>query len=258
MRTPACNMDTEFIDGQQRMVDPLHQITDHIWFFPPHSDPEVVQPGVGIILTPSETILVDAGSSPRHARQIRAVLREMEAPPVRTVIYTHHHWDHTFGGQIWDGCQIIAHEQCRALLHEHYGSQPWGHRYIQEQSYLNPAWAAGLRAMDRAVDDWGRFQLKLPNTTFTNDLTLFVNERTFHLVHVGGRHAPDSIVVEVNGVIFAGDCFYPPPLSVRQPGDTLDFAMIERLLARNAAAYIDAHGSPRTHAEFARLLDERH
>jgi glyoxylase-like metal-dependent hydrolase (beta-lactamase superfamily II) len=250
-------MEADIIDGQHRMVDLLRRITDLLWYFPPHSDPETIQPGVGIILTPRETMLIDAGNSPRHARQIRAVLRQMEAPPVSTVIYTHFHWDHTFGGQIWDGSQIIAHEHCRALLYEHYGSQPLSRRYVQEQSYLNPAWVSGLRAMDRAVDDWARFQLALPNTTFTDDLMLFKSNLTLRLAHVGGYHAPDSIIVAVDDVVFLGDCYYPPPLSIRQPGDTLDFGMIEQLLALNAATYIDAHGSPRAHAEFARLLDER-
>jgi glyoxylase-like metal-dependent hydrolase (beta-lactamase superfamily II) len=250
-------MGTDIIDGQHRVTEPLLRINDHIWFFPPHSDPETIQPGVGIILTPRETVLVDAGSNPRHARQIRAVLRQMEAAPVRTVIYTHHHWDHTFGGQIWDGSQIIAHEQCRVLLHEEYGTQPWSHRYIQEQIFLNPARTASLRALDRAIDDWGRFQLALPNTLFSSDLALYTRDLTFRLHHVGGQHAMDSIIVEAGNVLFLGDCYYPPPMSIRQPGDTLDFDMIERLLALNAATYIDAHGSPRTHTEFAQLLNER-
>lgn len=250
-------METDIIYGQHRMVEPLQQINEHIWYFPPHSDPEFIQPGIGIILTPHETVLVDAGNSPRHARQIRAVLRQMEVSPVSTVIYTHYHWDHTFGAQIWDGSQIIAHEQCRALLREHYGSQPWGRRYIQEQIFSSPVQAQGLRALDRAIDDWARFQLVLPTISFTNDMTLYSGSVTFWLTHVGGRHAPDSIIVQVGDVVFLGDCYYPPPLSLRQPGDTLDFAMIEQLLTLNAAAYIDAHGSPRTHAEFTRLLDER-
>lgn len=250
-------MGADIIDGQHRVTEPLLRINDHIWYFPPHSDPEAIQPGVGIILTPHETVLVDAGNSPRHARQIRAVLRQMEVPPVRTVIYTHYHWDHTFGGQIWDGSQIIAHEQCRPLLHEHYGTQPWSRRYIHEQIYSSPARAGGLRALDRAIEDWARFQLVLPTISFTSDLTLYAGSFSFWLTHIGGQHAPDSTIVQIGDVVFLGDCYYPPPLSLRQPGDTLDFAMIEQLLALNAATYIDAHGSPRTHAEFAQLLDER-
>lgn len=238
------------------MADILQPVADHIWFYPPNPDPEVVQPGVGVIIAESATVLVDAGNSPRHARQIRATLRMMAAPPVRYVIYTHHHWDHTFGGQIWLDSLIIGHEQCRALLAERYGSQPWSQRYIQEQSYLHPARAAALRALGRAIDDWTAFRLVSPHITFTHDLTVSVDPVEISLRHVGGRHAEDSITVQVNDTtLFLGDCFYPPPAHVRQPGETTDYAMIEDLLRRPTEHFIDSHNGPRTRSDFSRLLE---
>ena len=37
----------------------------------------------------------------------------MTGQPVRTLINTHHHGDHTFGNYLFGGATIVAHEQCR-------------------------------------------------------------------------------------------------------------------------------------------------
>lgn len=234
----------------------IQPVADNVWYYPPHPDSEAVQPGVGIVITERETVLIDAGNSPRHAYQIRAALKLMDAPPVRYVIYTHHHWDHTFGAQAWYGSIIVSHALCRALMQEHYASQPWSQRYIQEQSYLEPRRAPGLQAMNHAIADWSRFRLMLPQITFSEHMSLVLDGMSLTLKHVGGQHAADSIIVQAGEVLFLGDCCYPPPQPLRQPEDTLDFAMIESLLEINAAWYIDAHGLPRTPADVRQLLEQ--
>jgi glyoxylase-like metal-dependent hydrolase (beta-lactamase superfamily II) len=51
----------------------------------------------------------------------------------------------------------------------------------------------------------------VPEPTFTDHLTIPPDNETLELEHVGGLHAPDSIVVRVRkaSVMFVGDCFYP-------------------------------------------------
>lgn len=236
------------------MTAQLQSVREHIWYFPPDPDAQSPQPGVGIIITPNATVLVDAGNSPQHARQIRTVLREITAPPVAYIIYTHHHWDHTFGAQIWGQPIVVADEQCRTLLLETYGSHT---RHTPHQDGTESAASLASAATQRVVGDWNAFRLVPPHITFTGKLSLNVDERTISLTHIGGQHAPDSIIVRCDDVLFLGDCYYPPPMYLREPEDTLDFAMIEALLAEQAAIYIDAHGLPRTHAEFGQLLAQR-
>jgi glyoxylase-like metal-dependent hydrolase (beta-lactamase superfamily II) len=232
----------------------FQQITDRVWWYP--HDPEAIQPGVGAVITNDRTILIDAGNGPPHARMIRAALVDMDAPPVRHVIYTHFHYDHTFGGQVWVDSVISAHVQCRTLLLERYGQQPWSRHYIEGQSILEPDRAGVLRAMDQAVGDWQRFRLMPPHITFTSDMQLAYDDVTLTLKHIGGHHAADSITVAVDGVLFIGDCYYPPPPSQRLPGDTLDYAMIQHLLDQRAEVYIEGHNVPMTHAEFAHKLTQ--
>jgi glyoxylase-like metal-dependent hydrolase (beta-lactamase superfamily II) len=239
------------------MAELPQPIADHIWLYPPNADPEATQPGVGIIVANSATVLVDAGNGPRHARQIRAALRQMDAPPVAYVLYTHHHWDHTFGAQIWRDSIVVAQAQCRPLLLERYGSQPWSRRYIQEQSFLIPARASILHALDRAVEDWGAFRLVLPQITFSSGMSLIMDNLTITLQHVGGRHAADSSVVRAGNVMFLGDCFYPAPPHLRESEDGPDLNMLQTLLEQDVSVYIDSHNGPVSRAELSQRVEQR-
>jgi glyoxylase-like metal-dependent hydrolase (beta-lactamase superfamily II) len=232
------------------MSDELQQIAERIWIFPRDLESSRVQPNVGVICTPTQTILVDGGNSPRHARRVLTTLAEMNTPPVSYVIYTHHHWDHVFGAAIF-GAPVIAHELCRKLLIETAG-KPWSYTYLQEEMRRSPLREGELIALGRAIDDWRTLRILIPSITFTYKLRLYLDGLTLDLDHVGGNHAPDSVVVHIQeaGVLFTGDCYYPPPLHVREPNDTLDFAMIETLADTSVNTYVDGHGVPLTRAEF--------
>jgi glyoxylase-like metal-dependent hydrolase (beta-lactamase superfamily II) len=193
-------------------------------------------------------VLVDGGNSPRHSRRIIGALAEMNAPPISYVIYTHHHWDHAFGGNVF-GAPSIAHESCRKLLIES-AAKPWSYSYIQEEIRRNPLREVGLMAMGRAIEDWRGFRILIPTITFMHRMRLYLDGLTIELEHVGGRHASDSIVVRVGEVLFTGDCYYPPPLHLRAPTDTLDYEMMKSLADESAEIFIDGHGSPLSLAEF--------
>ncbi len=236
----------------------LQPVADHVWVYPYDPDADIVQPLVGVVLTNSETVLIDAGNSPYHARQVDMALAQLGAPPVKYLIYTHHHFDHTFGAQVWRDSVSIAHAQCRLQMQERYADRIWNPQYVEEQIFLQPAQAAGLRMLGKAVGDWHTFEVKLPQITLSEDLRLVLDGVSLSLRHIGGQHASDSITVTVeeSQVMFIGDCYYPPPMSVRQPDDTLDYSMIDRLLGENVAIYCEGHNVPNTHAEFAARLKQ--
>lgn len=235
------------------MTDELQPVAERVWIFPRDPDPNKIQPNVGIICTPTQTVLVDGGNSPRHARRILTTLAQMSAPPVSYVIYTHHHWDHVFGASVF-GAPAIAHELCRKLLIE-TAARPWSYAYLQEEMRRNPLRENALIALGRAIDDWRSFRILIPTITFMHKLSLYLDGLTLELEHVDGRHAADSVVVCVQeaGVLFTGDCYYPAPLHLREGDDMLDDAMIESLAEESVNIYVDGHGNPLSRTEFLRI-----
>jgi glyoxylase-like metal-dependent hydrolase (beta-lactamase superfamily II) len=244
-----------FTGEGDRMDDELIALAPNVWLLPCDDDADAgrVQPAVGIVCSATQTVLVDAGNGPAHARRIRAALDRIAAPPLRCVIYTHHHPDHVFGAQLF-GVPAIAHELGRALVAE-LAARSWSREALARRIAEEPERAVGLTALRNAVGD-DQVTPCVPALTFSQRLRLHMDGLTVELRHVGGQHAPDSIVVGVPeaGVLFLGDCFYPPPLHLRAPDSTLDVAMLAGLVSEQYEWYVEGHGAPHRRAALRAAL----
>ncbi|MGO0063028.1 MBL fold metallo-hydrolase [Brevibacillus fluminis] len=234
----------------------LRQITEYVWIYPHGKKSERIEPVVGAIITSNQTVLIDCGNSPGHARAIQRALNEIKAPPVSTIIYTHHHWDHTFGSCVFDAeviaCQLCAHEM------EKMAEIPWGPKWLEREMRENPLMERSNQAKLLVVDDWSELQIVKPNRVFTDQLTLHVDDIPLQLQWVGGPHASDSITVEVvgQGVLFVADCFYPPPFHLRKPEDSVDWNMLNRLGKESIQWYVHGHGDPLLSDEVMQLCQQ--
>ena len=54
----------------------LTQISENVWLWPHHPDPERVQPSIGVVLGDHGSLLVDAGNSPAVAARLKEALVE--------------------------------------------------------------------------------------------------------------------------------------------------------------------------------------
>jgi glyoxylase-like metal-dependent hydrolase (beta-lactamase superfamily II) len=218
----------------------LQLLADGVWLFPHDPERLKVQPSVGVICDQSQTILIDGGNSSSHAQRVRSALTEINAPPVRHVIYTHHHWDHVFGAQVF-GVSAVGHVLCQKLLSEQ-ATQPWGPDYLEAEIKHDPRRTISYRAVQRANSDWQAFHIVVPELTFTDRLAILLDNETLELEHVGGPHAPDSIVVRVKKarVMFVGDCFYPGWENPR-----VNWKMLSRLLSdATIDTFVSSHMKP--------------
>jgi glyoxylase-like metal-dependent hydrolase (beta-lactamase superfamily II) len=238
------------------MLPRLIPIADNIWIYP--HDPQVTQPNIGLIQCGEKTVLVDAGNSPRHGRAIAAEMATMGFGRLHSLIYTHHHWDHIFGAMSHTPLHIVAHQTCAEILSQQ-AKRPWGSADLRQEAENTPHLAERNMRISTAIDNWQDFRIVRPTITFSNEMELYIEDLTLILQHVGGRHAPDSIVVKVPdaGVMFLGDCIYPPVLHERPPegDDDLNIPMMEALYAEDYAIYIDGHGNPASREQVAALIE---
>jgi glyoxylase-like metal-dependent hydrolase (beta-lactamase superfamily II) len=234
----------------------LTQLTEHIWLFPHDPNPDAVQSAVGVIATRNESLLVDAGNSPRLARKIKAELVRCNLPPVSRIIYTHHHWDHVYGA-----CEfkvpVTAHLLCRAIL-EQESIKPWGIEYLKEETRRNPKLALSYEARAKAIVDWNLFQIMVPDQVFEKAERIHLDGLSIELEHVGGAHAEDSMIVKVpqDRVMFLGDCYYPPPLHLRGPDSAPSLEMLKRLQNPDFDLYVEGHDKPFTRARLLKFLQD--
>jgi len=85
-------------------------------FFPFGSNP-FFGANLVVIVNKDDVVLVDSATTPRAARALMADVKRLTDKPIRTVVNTHWHYDHTdgnsaFGPQV----QIIGHEFVRHAI----------------------------------------------------------------------------------------------------------------------------------------------
>ena len=133
---------------------------------------------------------VDACSTERRTRDYLAAISATTAKPVRTLINTHHHGDHTHGNYLLPGATIVAHDKCRDEI-----------------------LAAGLPNFGGLFGDvdWGGIELAPPFLTYDDHVTLYSDDLRCEVRYVGSpaHTTNDSIVwIPERSVLFAGDLIF--------------------------------------------------
>jgi cyclase len=112
------------------------------------------------------------------------------AAPVRTVVNTHHHGDHTFGNCMFPAASIIAHENART-----------------EALAFGPP--RDLPFWD--CPDWGDLTVDPPFVTFADQIALHAGDLRAQVRYVGtaAHTTNDSIVwIPERSVLFCGDLIF--------------------------------------------------
>ena len=144
----------------------------------------------GFITAEDRVLAIDASSTERRTRGFIEAITRVSAAPVRTVINTHQHGDHTNGNCLFDSATIVGHRNCRAAVL----SQTIG----------------GVEAIWGPVD-WGDLTIRAPELVFDDRLDLFAGDRRIELHYIGtAAHTTGDVVIWLpdDRVLFAGDLVF--------------------------------------------------
>jgi cyclase len=144
----------------------------------------------GFLVGPQGVISIDSCSTQRRTQAYLDAIAAVTPAPVRTLVNTHHHGDHTFGNCLFRGAAIVAHERTR-----------------EEAIAFGPP--RDLPFWDGP--DWGDLYLDPPFVTFTDELTLHVGDLRAQMRYVGtaAHTTNDSIIwIPERSVLFCGDLIF--------------------------------------------------
>ncbi|MGF0176745.1 MBL fold metallo-hydrolase [Streptomyces sp. Marseille-Q5077] len=174
-RIPASET-VEVSDGVYAYIQP-----DGSWFLN----------NTGFITARQGVISVDTCATEHRTRAYLDAIAEVTPRPVRTLVNTHHHADHTYGNFLLPGATVVGHEQTRAEV------------------------LAFGRQVNRGLwndVEWGDFELAPPFLTYTTGVTLWADELRCDVRHVGTpAHTTNDSVIHLpdRSVLFAGDLLFP-------------------------------------------------
>lgn len=169
------------------------RIAENVYFFQSSLYAQVT---AGVITAPDMAVVIDTLALPEETRQLRTFIERELRVPVRYVINTHYHADHSWGNSFFPEAQVISHHACYEMLRSR------GEAAIEAERSENPS----LRDV----------KIVLPTFTFEDgELSLQVGKKTLNLFPLPG-HSADSIavLVEEDRILFCGDTFMALPTLV--------------------------------------------
>jgi len=157
----------------------------------------------GAVIGPNWAVLIDTLALPEESLAIRDYIEQELHVPVRYVINTHSHADHSWGNYFFPGAMVIAHPLCREKLDTE------GREFLEETKRGNLSFR--------------NVKIVLPEVTFNQgELNLRVGKKTLTILELPGHSADNiGVLVEEDRVLFAGDAAMPIPYIVEGSMDEL-------------------------------------
>jgi len=175
------------------------------------------RPNAGFIVTREGVVVIEALASPRQGEALLRTIRGVTRQPVRWLVLTHHHPDHTFGAIVFRraGAKVIAHPDRQMLASE------------GGEDALVADW---VRVM--GLDAMRGFEFAdTPDRPVTTSDSLLLGGRTIVISHPGAGHSAGDLIVWLpkERVLFAGDLLIEDGVTMVVDGSARD---LERGLAK--------------------------
>jgi cyclase len=176
---------------------------------------------VGIILAEGGAMLIDSGQTIADARAVLGIVGKLTPQPVRSVIHTEPHGDHSVGDFVFSPpASVIAVSGASALIQQN---------------------AAPADPTYRRVAPQIEYETRMQHN---------VGGRTLELLHMGNVHsgADTAVWIPSERVLFAGAAVGVKRYPNLRPFLTIPdiLAAIKRMRALNPEVVIPAHGRPGT------------
>ena len=171
-----------------------------------------------VIVNADDVVLVDSGTTPRSAHALLADIKKLTDKPVRTVINTHWHYDHTDGNSVFGPeVHIIATDYVRQqlstfdVLHNepfrlstvtagpnliaYFQKQIAAEKDAGKKAALEKNLADTQAALKEFEHDKTEIKIIPPNVTYTNKMVLHRGNREIELLFLGRGHTAGDTVV---------------------------------------------------------------
>src|SRR6516164_4896469 len=151
----------------------------------------------GIILTQDGVVLIDSGHEPTDSRAVMDAVKKLTPMPVRFLIDTEPHPDHTTGHFVFSPpATIIAATGAGESMRNRERQTP---DRIEKLAGTSPEMKAALEG----------YRFIPPQVEYSDKMTLYVGERTFELKYLKGVHseADTAIWLPKERMLFSASAF---------------------------------------------------
>lgn len=181
-----------------------------------------------VIVNDRDVMLVDDGTTPAAARAFLEDVRRITDKPVRYVVNTHFHYDHTDGNSVFaPDVQILGHEFVRTAI------------LTFDVLHREPFRTSQANAAPEIAEQLKEIKPTPPNVTYTSKLVLWPGQRQIQLLFLGRGHTGGDTVVFLplerivctgdlmeSRLAYMGDAFFDEWIATLEALKQLDFALV--------------------------------
>ena len=191
----------------------------------------------GIIVTDDGVIVIDTGQNPIESRDIMATVRKLTPLPVRIVIDTEPHGDHTTGHFVFPQAIVIAAAGGGDSMR---GAERAAPNRIPTMSATSPEMKAALEG----------YRFVLPHIEYHDKMTITLGGKTLELMYMKGVHSESDTAVWLpkERVVFSASAFVVNQINILRPFVTIPdiLAAGKMMRALNPEHVVPGHGTPGT------------
>ena len=217
----------------------LHDLGHGVWAAasPPKSKAGA---NAGFVIGPDAVLVVDTFEDPDAASAMLDAIRAKTREPIRYVIDTHYHLDHTAGNNVFAaaGATVMAQQNVRTWERSQnlkfFGANPTA----QQKQFVAT--------------------LGLPSVTYQGDITIWLGNRRVIVRTLEGHTGGDSsVIIPDAGVVFTGDLFWNHTLPNLIDADTREQIASNDTLLHDYpdATFVPGHGEIGTAADVRAFRD---
>jgi cyclase len=190
----------------------------------------------GIILTREGVVVIDTGQNPIESRDIMATVKKLTSMPVRLVIDTEPHGDHTTGHYVFSPPALVV-------------AAAGGGESMRNADRAAPDRITRLGAtspeMKAALEG---YRFIPPNIEYHDKMTINLGGKTLELTYLKGVHSESDTAIWLpkERVVFSASAFVNNQINILRPFVTIPdiLAAGKMLKALNPEHVVPGHGIP--------------
>ena len=183
----------------------------------------------GFIVGDDGVLVIDAMMVASQVRPYLEEIRKVTDKPIRYLVNTHHHVDHSFGNQFYLPTDVVSHRGCReSMITAGADVESLSQRYPQYR------------------DDWVQSRLTPASITYEDKMIVHLGDRVIELLHPGPAHTYGDTLVYLprEKVLFTGDVAFQYLTPLARDGHVSNWIKVTNGILKdvNATTLVMGHG----------------
>lgn len=206
----------------------LQEIADGVFAYI-NAQPRAAICNSGIIIGGDGVMVIDGLMVGSMVRPYLEQIRKVTSKPIRYVVNTHHHIDHSFGNQFYLPAEVLGHRACRkVMLAKGVDQEDLGRRFPMYK------------------EDWLKVRLTPPSVTYEDKMVVHLGDRVVELLHPGAAHTYGDTLIYMpkEKVLFTGDVAFQYLTPLAADGHISHWIRVEESIINNldAITIVPGHG----------------